>query len=86
MIEPTDLPPTQYLVMEVLAARYRLGEQAWTFPSTLRPVMQALAEKQLIGWKSGTAPASILAWLTDAGRKHSLMPGYVPPIHATPPQ
>jgi hypothetical protein len=84
VIKPTDLPPTQYLVMEVLAARYRLGHQAWTFPRVLRPAMNALEEKRLIWWKSGTAPASILAGLTTTGREHSLMPGYVPPI--TPPQ
>ena len=34
MAEDTDsLPPTQYLVLDVLAARYRLGENAWTFPA-----------------------------------------------------
>ena len=35
------LPPTQYLVMGVLAARARLGEPYWTFPSRLRPTMRA---------------------------------------------
>jgi hypothetical protein len=75
-----DLPPTQYLVMEVLAARHRLGETLWTFPSNLRQTMEQLARQQLIGWKSGVAPASIQAWLTDTGRAEVLKPDYVPPI------
>jgi hypothetical protein len=31
-----NLPASQYLVLEVLAARYRLGEPFWTFPSRFR--------------------------------------------------
>lgn len=73
-----ELPPTQYLIMEVLAARYRLGEQLWTFPRYLRASMEQLARRQLIGWRHGPS-ADIQAWLTDKGREHSLLPDYVPP-------
>lgn len=82
---PTDvdsLPPTEYLILEVLAARSRLGEQLWTFPNQPRLVAAAhvLARRGLIGVKGGVAPASIQAWLTDAGRSAALSDRYEPPI------
>jgi hypothetical protein len=75
-----DLPPTQYLVMEVLAARYRTGEVLWTFPSNLRPAMVLLARLGLIGWKSGVEALTIRAWLTDHGREHSLKDDFATPV------
>src|SRR5262249_51993619 len=73
------LPPTQYLVMEVLAARHRLGENAWTFPSRLRPALGALSGLGLLWWKWATIPDHCLAGLTDAGRSSALSPTYQPP-------
>lgn len=75
-----NLPPTQYLVLEVLAARHRLGEQLWTFPASVAPAIRALEQHGLVTLMNGIAPASIRALLTDEGRKHVLLPGYVPPI------
>lgn len=81
--EPTtqaaDLPPTQYLVMEVLAARARLGEELWPFPSILSVALRALEDAGLISVMHGNVPGSLRARLTEAGRKHSLRPGYAPP-------
>lgn len=37
------LPAAEYLVMETLAARHRLGEHFWTFPTRLRRVLKSLA-------------------------------------------
>ena len=42
-VDIDGLPPTEYLVMDVLAARARLGEPFWTVPSRMRPTMRALA-------------------------------------------
>ncbi|MFI7073469.1 hypothetical protein [Micromonospora sediminicola] len=78
-MDTEDLPPTQYLILEVLAARYRLGEVLWTFPARLRPNMDQLADRGLIGWKSGVEYGTVRAWLTDAGKAASLSPTYVPP-------
>lgn len=61
------VPPTQYLAMEVLAARWRLGEPTWTFPGHCRPTLRALADKNWVGHKSGVAQGTELAWLTDEG-------------------
>jgi hypothetical protein len=81
--EPTaqadDLPPTQYLVMEVLAARHRTGEPYWTFPSSLRNTLDALVRAGLIDALDSPVALSLRARLTEAGRKHSLKPDYVPP-------
>ena len=61
--------PTEYLVMEVLAARYRLGESCWTFPSRVRPALRALQERGFLEWKSGSVERTSLVWLTQAGQE-----------------
>lgn len=61
-------PPTQYLVLDVLAARTRLGDPTWTFPNSVRPALKALAADGLVGYKSAPIGGHQLAWLTEAGR------------------
>lgn len=61
------VPPTQYLAMEVLAARYRLGESLWTFPSPCRAPLRALAARGWVRHKSGITEHTMRAWLTEAG-------------------
>lgn len=83
MTQPVDdvdrLPPTQYLILEVLTARYRVGENAWTFPTRLRHALDALASAGLIGWKHAPTAGNALAWFTDAGRAASISETYTPP-------
>jgi hypothetical protein len=74
-----DLPPTQYLVMEVLAARARTGDDLWPFPTSVKWALLALADAGLITVMHGNVPGSLRARLTEAGRKHSLKPDYAPP-------
>lgn len=61
------VPPTQYLAMEVLAARYRLGEKTWTFPAHCRSALRSLSERNWVGHKSGIMQGTELAWLTAEG-------------------
>lgn len=75
-----NLPPTQYLVLEVLAARARTGEHLWTFPSNLGPALHALENVGLISTMHGVAPASIRARLTETGRAYTLKSNYVTPV------
>lgn len=77
-----SLPPVEYLVMDVLAARARLGETYWTFPSRLRPAMRSLADRGLLWWKSGNVPHTIQAFLTEEGRSAVLYEGYTDPVAA----
>ena len=74
-----DLPPTQYLMMEVLAARFRLGENCWTFPASQRRIADELEGKGLVHQKSGIVERTILVWLTDAGKDLALAPDYRAP-------
>lgn len=78
------LPPIQYLIVEVLAARHRSGEHMWNFPKRLRPQLRALEHLGLIGYRSGPEPRTCQAWLTDAGRAGWLLDGYVTPNDAAP--
>lgn len=64
----TTYPPTQYLVMEVLAARHRLGEQFWPFPQNCRQPIDALADAGLVHIvKDSDVVGSIRVRLTDKG-------------------
>jgi hypothetical protein len=83
-IDTSDLPPLQYAVMEILAARYRLGHEVWTLDAKVYNTLRVLADKGLIGYQSGIVYKSYLAWLTDAGKDASLMDNYVPPILGGP--
>ena len=73
-----SLPPVQYLIMETLAARYRLGEPYWTFPLRLRAALDALRDKGLIQTRSAPTP-DLQAYLTDAGRARCLLDAYLTP-------
>lgn len=79
MIDVDRLPPTQQMVLEVLAARYRLGEHMWSFPSRLNAAGEALARLGMIAWVSHPAPYTRRAWLTDAGKAAVLLGDYEPP-------
>lgn len=64
-----ELSPTEYLLLEVLAARWRLGHQFWTFPSIFKVAAKSLESSSLVVTKPGVVPYTILVWLTDAGRE-----------------
>jgi len=76
-VDTDQLPAVQYLILEVLAARWRTGEYGWTFPARLQRHLDALATLGLIGWKK-PEPTLRLAWLTDAGRAAALSDKYAP--------
>jgi hypothetical protein len=84
-VDVDRLPLTQYLVLEVLAARHRLGEHGWTFPATARPAVDALTRLGLVAGKAGFLPKTLLVWLTDAGRAAVLSADYVPPVEREEP-
>jgi hypothetical protein len=76
--DTSNLPPTQYLLMETLAARCRLGESYWTFPNTCMPAARKLEEAGLITTREPGGYA-FEASFTDAGRAVWLPDGYVAP-------
>lgn len=78
-LDTYDLPPTQALVMEVLAARARLGETHWSFSTRHRPALEALAERGLLSWEHGIPPRTCVASLTGAGRQATLSTTYKTP-------
>lgn len=78
-VDVDSLPPTQYLVLEVLAARHRLGEEFWTFPSRLGATINALVQAGLVWSRSAPTPHAVQVGLTDTGRAEVLDAGYQPP-------
>jgi hypothetical protein len=71
--------PTQDLILDVLGARYRLGENLWTFDTRVRSALVDLETQGLVTTMHGTVEHSMRASLTDAGRERVLSPTYVPP-------
>lgn len=78
-VDVDSLPPTQYLMLETLAARLRTGEPCWTFPDRLKPTAAALESLGLVWTHSGPTPGAFQVWPTDAGRAAILSPDYTPP-------
>lgn len=76
------LPPTQYLLLEVLAARYRTGENTWSFPASCKKALVALEESGCIGFKDHSVSGWYLAWLTEEGKGVMLSDTYVAPVEA----
>jgi hypothetical protein len=64
------------LIMEALAARWRLGERSWTFKNEHRRIANGLVERGLINVQSDVVQGSFRASLTDAGCKMYLMDDY----------
>lgn len=81
MTDVDNLPPTQELILEVLAARHRLGERLWPFPSSLQRQIDALCHAGLAWQASGNVPRTVRAGLTDAGVAEMLHGPYVSPVH-----
>ncbi len=75
----TPPTPTQDLILEVLAARYRLGEMLWTFDSRHRKAIGDLSERGLVNEMHGVVEKTIRASLTSVGVSHIISDGYVPP-------
>ena len=65
-----DLTPGEALVMEVLAARWRLGESLWTFDTRHGRWLDSLADKGLVQPMHGIVEKTLRASLTDAGKAY----------------
>jgi hypothetical protein len=75
------LTPTQDMIMEVLAARYRLGEVLWPFPNNVKRQAKQLEELGLVGLHSGQTDGHFRLGLTGAGMKErGLDKPYDPPL------
>jgi hypothetical protein len=81
-----DVSPSEDLMMEVLAARYRLGEQVWTFANSTKPTARKLENRGWITVYSGQVERTYRAGLSIEGIKAwQLDRPYTPParkLHA----
>ncbi|MEO3931351.1 hypothetical protein WMO79_00865 [Micrococcaceae bacterium Sec7.4] len=57
--------PTEELILDVLVARYRLGDAMWNFEARNMATLRKLEEKGLIHANSGVVENTVNAWLTD---------------------
>lgn len=74
-----NITPTEYLVMEVLVARWRLGEISWPFPNFVLPALRRLQDRGMIDYQSNVVEKTQRAWMTQAGMDLVLHPDYIPP-------
>ena len=75
-----ELPPSEDLFMEVLAARARLGETIWTFGNNTAAIARRLEAKGLIHTMHGMVDKTFRAGLTEAGRASWLANDYTSPL------
>lgn len=73
------LTPTQYLALEVLGARHRLGVTVWPFPLSTRSALDVLARLGLVEQMPGQAQGTCRARLTDKGVTAVTDRSYKPP-------
>lgn len=71
--------PTEYLILEVLAARHRTGEPFWPFPSRFLRQLRSLKAAGLVTFESAVTAGDYRAGLTVEGRKAAVSEGYVVP-------
>lgn len=73
-----DLTPTQDLLMAVLSARWRLGENVWTFDARHRNQLKRLQSMDLVFLMHGIVEKTVRAGLTDRGKRLYIDPKYKP--------
>lgn len=80
------LTPTEKLILEVLAARARLGEHFWTFEknTTVTRALTELETKHYVSFQHGVAPDTYRVRLTFAGSALVLADAYQPPTQTNP--
>lgn len=76
------LTPTEDLLIEVLAARFRLGERLWTFDTSTRKAALKLESKGLINLMHGIVEKTYRASLTEAGKALVIDASYSSPLEA----
>lgn len=81
MPEERDLTPSEELVLEVLASRYRLGHNEWPFSSKHRKVLNSLQSKNYIYVESGKVQNTYDVSLTAKGKEATVSETYTPPIY-----
>lgn len=74
------LTPTEDLCLEVLIARYRLGEPCWTFESRHKPALHKLQSRGLVTVMHGIVENTCRASLTEEGKKEYLSGSYEAPV------
>ena len=75
-----EFTPTEDLVLEVLIARWRLGELLWTFDSQASPAIEKLADKGWVTSMHGITENTVRATLTSKAVAKWLVYDYIPPI------
>lgn len=86
-IDPeVELTPLENLVVEVLVARYRLGEPSWSFDNSVTKTLNALAKKGYVKQLPHRPGNPVSASLTDEAIALNLSHDYVPTIAANNPE
>lgn len=75
-----QLTPTEDLLLEVLIARYRLGESYWTFEQRHKSALEKLQSRGLVTVMHGVVENTCRASMTELAKKEYLSNSYEPPI------
>lgn len=67
--EEIILTPSEDLAIDVLLARYRLGENLWTFESRHKKTLDKLAARGYVSVIHGIVEKTVRASLTELGKR-----------------
>lgn len=82
----TDFTPTEELILDVLAARYRTGEHEWSLSRRHGKALASLKNAGLITTRPHNAdPTFLYASLTENGQLEALSDTYAAPAEETNP-
>lgn len=80
--EEIILTPSEDLALEVLAARYRLGENLWTFEARHKKTLDKLAARGYVSVIHGIVEKTVRASLTEQGKRASISDSYLSPLES----
>lgn len=82
MTEPSEprISPSGALILEVLAARFRLGEPSWPFSTRYGSHIRRLQADGLVAFQSDSMPNQIRVRLTEEGKRYAIFEGYTLPV------
>ena len=80
LTEPPKVTPTQDLILNVLTARYRLGDALYTFDTSNLKAAEGLASLGLVSLMHGVTEKTLRASLTDRGMALYMSATALPPV------
>lgn len=65
--------PTEELILDLLVARHRLGEDSWPISTRLKTAVLSLEKSGYVIWRSGPMPSTLSVTLTAKAQEEFIL-------------